>query len=371
MANTVIPFLELKSQYASIKEEIDGAIQNTLNQGQFILGENAAAFEQEFAHYCGVKYCLGTNSGTSALFLALAALGIGQGDEVITTPFTFIATVLAITYTGAKPVLVDIDPKTYNIDISQIEGKITRRTKAIIPVHLYGQPADMEPITRLAQRYGLKVIEDACQAHGAEYKGKKTGSLGDCGCFSFYPTKNLGAYGDGGAVTTNNSEIAQKIASLRNYGQRDRYYHDTIGFNARLDEIQAAILRVKLGHLDSWSQKRRQNASFYHETLKDAGVVLPREASYARHVYYLYVIRTKKRDELMRHLAKKGIQTLVHFPIPIHLQKAYQSLGYQRGDFPLAEMCADEVVSLPVYPEMKRGWLEMVAKAIMDFKKVN
>ena len=363
----MIPFLELKSQYASIKEEIDAAIRNTINQGQFILGQNVEAFEEEFARYCGVKYCVGVSSGTSALFLGLVACGIGEGDEVITTTYTFIATALAISYTGAKPVFVDIDPETYNIDVSQIEEKITSRTKAIIPVHLYGQPADMDPLTKLAQRYGLKVIEDACEAHGAEYRGRKTGSLGDCGCFSFYPTKNLGAYGDGGAVVTDDSKIAGKIASLRNYGQHERYYHDLIGFNARLDEIQAAILRVKLCHLDDWNERRRRNANSYNEMLKGAAIVLPKEANYTKHVYYLYVIRAKNREDLQVHLSREGIMTLIHFPIPIHLQKAYESLQYRRGDFPVAEECADEVLSLPIYPEMKREWIERIANAILSF----
>lgn len=363
----MIPFLDLKSQYASIKEEIDAAIQNTVNHGQFILGQNVEAFEEEFARYCGVRYCVGVSSGTSALFLGLVACGIGQGDEVITTTNTFISTALAISYTGAKPIFIDIDPETYNIDVSRIEEKITSRTKAIIPVHLYGQPADMEPITKLAQKYGLKVIEDACEAHGAEYKGRKTGSLGGCGCFSFYPTKNLGSYGDGGAVVTNDGEIAGKIASLRNYGQRARYYHDLIGFNARLDEIQAAILRVKLHHLDDWNERRRRNASYYNELLKHAAVVLPKEADYAKHVYCLYVIRTKNREDLQLHLSREGIMTLIHFPVPIHLQKAYESLQYRRGDFPVAEECADEVLSLPVYPEMEREWIERIANAILSF----
>lgn len=365
----MIPFLDLKSQYASIKKEIDAAIQNTVNHGQFILGQNVEAFEEEFARYCGVRYCVGVSSGTSALFLALVACGIGEGDEVITATNTFISTALAISYTGAKPIFVDIDPKTYNIDVSRIEEKITSRTKAIVPVHLYGQPADMDPLTNLAQRYSLKVIEDACQAHGAEYRGRKTGSLGDCGCFSFYPTKNLGAYGDGGAVVTDDSEIAGKIASLRNYGQHARYYHDLIGFNARLDEIQAAILRVKLRHLDDWNEGRRRNASYYNELLKHAAVVLPKEADYARHVYFLYVIRAKNREDLQLYLSQEGIVTLIHFPIPIHLQKAYESLQYRRGDFPVAEECADEVLSLPVYPEMEREWIGRIANAILGFSR--
>ncbi len=366
----MIPFLELKSQYKQIKEEIDLAIENCLNRGQFILGEEVSAFEEEFARYCGTKYCLGTSSGTSALFLALIACGIGEGDEVITTPFTFVSTSLAISYTGAKPVFVDINPETYTIDSSKIEEKITPRTKAILPVHLYGHPADMDSIMELARKYNLKVIEDAAQAHGAEYKGVKVGSFGDCGCFSFYPTKNLGAYGDGGGIVTSDEKIASKIAILRNYGQRSRYYHDIIGFNARLDEIQAAILRVKLRHLDRWNEKRRRNAAFYSEKLKGAGVILPKEASFAKHIYYLYVIRSKRRDELKEYLLKEGIQTLIHFPTPLHLQRLYQSLGYQKGDFPASEECAKEVLSLPIYPEMENEELGKVAEAIIAFQKV-
>ncbi|MFC1979981.1 DegT/DnrJ/EryC1/StrS family aminotransferase [Chloroflexota bacterium] len=365
----MIPLLDLKSQYASIKDEIDVAIQNTVNQGQFILGHNVEAFEEEFAAYCGAKYCVGVSSGTSALFLALVACGIEEGNEVITTPNTFIATALAISYTRAKPIFVDIDPETYNIDVSQIEEKITSRTKAIVPVHLYGQPADMDPIIKLAQRYGLKVIEDACQAHGAEYRGGKTGSIGDCGCFSFYPTKNLGAYGDGGAVVTNDSGVTSKIATLRNYGQYARYYHDLLGYNARLDEIQAAILRVKLRHLDNWNERRRRNANYYNELLSDAAIVLPKEADYAKHIYHLYVVRSKNREKLQLHLSREGIVTLIHFPIPIHLQKAYASLQYRRGDFPVAEESANEVLSLPVYPEMEREWTERIANAILEFTR--
>ena len=364
----MIPISDTKSQYLSIKKEIDAAIQQVLDSSWFILGENVAAFEKEFADYLGAKHAIGVSSGTEAIHLALRACGIQSGDEVITVPNTAVPTVCGITSAGAKPVFVDIDPENYNMDPGQIEDKMTPRTKAILPVHLYGQAADMEPILKIAKKRKLKVIEDACQAHGAEYKGKKAGTLGDAGCFSFYPSKNLGAYGDGGMVVTNDEGIAEKVHMLRNYGQKDRYHHYLKGFNSRLDEIQAAILRVKLRHLDAWNRKRKELAKLYNSLLRDA-VKTPTEKSYAGHIYHLYVIRTGKRDELQKFLKEKEIGTNIHYPIPIHLQEAYQDLEYKRGDFPTAEDCALNILSLPLFPELSEEQVNSVAKAIKAFLK--
>ena len=369
MAKT-IPLVSLKKQYLTIKKEIDGMIQNVLNNGQFILGKNVKNFERKFADYCGSKYAIGVNSGTNALFLSLLACGIKKGDEVITVPNSFISTVLAISYTEARPVFVDIDPNTYNIDVLKIEKKITNKTKVIIPVHLYGQPADMDPIIKIAKKYNLKIIEDACQAHGAEYKNKKVGTIGDIGCFSFYPTKNLGCYGDGGIITTNNKKIAKKILLLRNYGQRKKYHHDIIGHNARLSELQAAILRIKLKYLDMWNAKRREHAKQYNKLLSDIhSIKMPTEINSSKSVYHLYVIRTKKRNKLQQFLFKKGIITEIHYPIPIHLQKAYCDLGYAKDDFPRTEICAKEIISLPMYPELTNKEINYVCNTIKKFPK--
>ena len=363
----MIPFLELKSQYDSIKEEIRQAIDGVLESGWFILGKNVEAFEVEFAQYCGVRFGVGVSSGTDALHLALRACGIQPGDEVITVPNTAIATALAITMAGGTPVFVDIDPQSYNMDVSQIESAITPKTKAILPVHLFGQTADMDPILALAKGRGLKVIEDACQAHGAEYKGKKAGSLGDVGCFSFYPTKNLGAYGDGGMVITNDEEIAHRVRLLRNYGERERYYHAIKGFNSRLDELQAAVLRVKLKRLDEWNSARRERAKLYNDLLANNGIITPAEMDYGKHIYHLYVVRTKFRDELRRFLESRGVGTLIHYPVPVHLQEAYGDLGLKRGALPVAERYADEILSLPLYPELTREDQETVASLIREF----
>ncbi len=351
----MIPLVDLKAQYNSIKTEIDNVIQRVLDNTSFIMGEELERFEEEFALFCNTKYAIGVANGSDALILALIACEIGEGDEVITVPNTFIATTEAITHVAGKIVFTDIGPKDYTIDISKIEEKINERTKAIIPIHLYGQPADMDPIIELAKKYNLKVIEDAAQAHGAEYKREKVGSIGDVSCFSFYPGKNLGAYGDAGIITTNNEEIAKKIKLLRNHGSIKKYEHEIEGYSSRLDNLQAAILRVKLRHLNKWNESRRRNAKKYNELLSSiGGVITPYEADYAKHVYHLYVIKTEGRDILREELKLKGIATGIHYPIPLHLQPAYSYLGYKKGDFPIAEECSQKILSLPMYAELSK-----------------
>jgi dTDP-4-amino-4,6-dideoxygalactose transaminase len=363
-----IPFADLKANYISIKSEIDEAVLRTLESGWFILGREVQAFESEFAAYCGAKHCIGVGNGLEALHLILRGYGIGAGDEVILPANTYIATALAVSYAGAKPVLVDANEETYNIDVTKIEGAITSRTRAIMPVHLYGQPADMHPICALAQTYSLKVVEDNAQAHGAMYKGKRTGGLGDVAGVSFYPSKNLGAYGDGGAVLTNDDELAERIRKIRNYGQRTRYYNDYKGFNSRLDEIQAAILRVKLKHLDSWTERRRAIASKYMEYLSGVpGLVLPKTLDGTWPVYHLFVIRHHKRDALQAHLEKNGVGTLIHYPLPLYLQEAYADLNIRQGTFPVTERLAKEVLSLPLYPEMPNDTVGQVSMYIKSF----
>jgi len=364
----MITFFDLKEQYEKIKDEIDNAIINVLKKGNFILGRELELFEKEFAECCKVKFAIGVSSGTFALFLALKSLGIKKGDEVITVPNTFIATAYAISYTGAKPVFVDIEDDTYNIDISKIEEKITERTKAILPVHLFGHPVDMDPILQIAEEHDLKIIEDAAQSLGSEYKGRKIGCFGDVAAFSFYPTKNIGAYGDGGIVITNDSKIAEKIRLLRNYGQNVKYHHILRGFNSRLDEIQAAILRIKLKKLNKWNDIRRKNAKLYNKLLKTTNVIRPIERRDCKHVYYLYVIRSSQRDKLQEWLKSKKIETMIHYPIPIHLQDAYKDLGYRRGDFPITEKCVDEILSLPMFPELKSDQIKEIAIRIRNFK---
>jgi dTDP-4-amino-4,6-dideoxygalactose transaminase len=360
-----IPLVDLKAQYLSIKDEIDEAIQRVISKTAFILGEEVEAFEEEYARYCGAKYCVGVASGTAALHLALLACGIGPGDEVITTPFTFIATAEAISHCGARPVFVDIDPQTYNIDPSKIEAAITDRTKAIVPVHLYGQPADMDPILAIAQRYGLKVIEDAAQAHGAEYKGKRMGTLGDVACFSFYPGKNLGAYGDAGAVVTNNPEIAREVRLLRDHGRESKYEHLEIGYGERLDALQAAILRVKLRYLDQSNTRRREIAKAYSSELSKLGrVKVPHLPEQVRPVFHLYVVQVENRDGLLARLRADGILAGIHYPIPLHLQPAYAWLGQGEGSFPAAEEAAQTVLSLPMYPELTDAQIQIVIEAI-------
>lgn len=363
----MIPISDVTRQYKDIKNEIDSAIQDTLNKGWFVLGKKVEKFEKEFASFCNAKFAVGVGSGTEALHLSLVACGIKEGDEVITVPNTAVPTVCAITFAGAKPVFIDIDPLSYNIDISSIKKKINKRTKAIIPVHLYGQAADMAPIIKIAKEYGLKIIEDACQAHGTLYHGKKVGSLGDLGCFSFYPSKNLGCYGDGGIVVTNNPKLAEKVWLLRNYGQKKRYVHITKGFNSRLDEIQAAVLSVKFKYLNGWNKRRREIASTYDSKLKNSRVIIPSEMEYGRHVYHLYVIRTKNRDKLQEYLAGKGIQTNIHYPIPVHLQKAYEYLKTKKGSCPVAERYAKEILSIPLFPELTDKEINSVAAAILDW----
>jgi dTDP-4-amino-4,6-dideoxygalactose transaminase len=360
-----IPLLDLRAEYRELKTEIDAAVGRVLESGQFILGKEVAGLEEEFGAYCDVEYAIGVNSGTSALHLALLAAGIGAGDEVITVPFTFYATAAAIGYVGAVPVYVDIDPGTFNIDVTRIEAAITERTRAILAVHLYGQPADMHPILEIARRHKLLVIEDVAQAHGAEYKGRRTGGIGDIGCFSFYPTKNLGAAGEGGMVTTNNSEYARAIAMLRNWGEEQRYYPVLKGYNYRLPAIQAAILRVKLRRLDRWIDTRRALAAEYDRLLEDANVVLPRALPEVRHVYCLYTIQVDERGKLQKELEDSGIQTAVHYPLPIHLMPAYADARYKAGDFPVAEACAGRVLSLPLYPQMTKYQVERVAGEII------
>ena len=360
----MIPLVDLKAQYRGIKAEIDAAIADVFENSAFILGKEVAAFEREFAAYCGASHAVGVNSGTSALHLALLAADVGPGDEVITTPFTFIAPVAAIGYIGATPVFVDIDPGTYNIDAGQIEAAITPKTKAILPVHLFGQAADMDPILDIARRHNLVVIEDAAQAHGTEYKGRRTGGMGDLGCFSFYPGKNLGACGEGGAVVTNNPEHANTIRMLRDWGQSRRYYHDLRGFNYRMEGIQGAILRVKLRHLEAWTEARRANARSYSEKLAGEGIRTPREMPYARHVFNVYTIRVPNRDRVFQHLTASGVQAAIYYPIPVHLQPAYRDARYKEGDFPVAESVAREVLALPVYPELTPAQIDEVCAAV-------
>lgn len=362
-----VPFVDLKAQFASIEDQVMPAITGTLQKCDFIMGQNVAKFEEEFAAYCNTKYGIGCDSGTSALELVLRAYDIGTGDEVITVANTFIATTLAIEFTGATPVLVDIDPQTYMIDASKIEAAVTSRTKAIMPVHLYGHPADMDPIMEIADKHGLVVIEDASQAHGALYKGQRVGSIGHAAALSLYPGKNLGAYGDAGIIVTDDEAIADKLKLLRNYGSLKKYHHEMLGYNRRLDTIQASILRVKLQHLDEWSAARRRNAKRYNQLLADSELILPVEAEQTEPVYHLYVVRTERRDELQAHLQERGIATVIHYPIPVHMQKAHESLGHKVGDFPLTEEYAEQILSLPMYPELSDEQAAYVAEAIYEF----
>jgi dTDP-4-amino-4,6-dideoxygalactose transaminase len=361
----MIPFLDLKAQYRSIKPEIDSAVIGVLESTQFVLGEQVAAFEREFASYCGARHGIAVNSGTSALHLALLAAGVGAGDEVITIPFTFVATVSAICYTGATPVFVDIEPRSFTMDPAQLEKAITPRTKAILPVHLYGQMADMTPILEIANRHGIPVIEDACQAHGAEYNGRRAGSLGVSGCFSFYPGKNLGAYGEGGIVVTSNDAHAKQIRMLRDWGQEKRYHHVLKGFNYRMEGMQGAILGVKLRYLETWTEARRARARKYDALLKGFdSVKAPEQVPGRRHVYHIYAVRTADRDGLQRMLQAEGIHTGLHYPIPVHLQEAHADLGYKPGDFPESEAAANEVLSLPMFAELTHTQVEQVAAAV-------
>ena len=357
----MIPLVDLRAQYAALKPDIEAAIGRVLESAQFVLGPAVEAFERAFASYCAVPDAVAVNSGTSALQVALLAAGIGRGDEVITVPFTFVATVAAIEYTGATPVLVDIDPDYYTMDPAAIARAITPRTKAIIPVHLFGQPADMDPILDIARQHRLVVIEDAAQAHGAEYKGRRVGSIGDIGCFSFYPGKNLGAYGEGGAAVTAVPEYAETMRLLRNWGEKTRYEHSIKGFNFRMDGFQGAVLGVKLRHLDAWTEARRSRAAVYATHLAGSAASTPAVRRDVRHVYHVYVVRVPEREVWRARLQSLGIQTGVHYPIPVHLQPAYRNLGYRAGDFPVAEALAAEVLSLPMFPELTDEQIKEVA----------
>jgi dTDP-4-amino-4,6-dideoxygalactose transaminase len=364
-----IPFVSLRIDDESLRLEINEGISQVIQNCAFAGGPFVAGFEKDFATFCEAQFAIGVGNGTDALWLALLGLGVKPGDEVITSPNTFIATVEAISMCGATPVFVDVDPRTYTIDPNLIERAITPKTKAIIPVHLYGQPADMDPILDLAKRHGLFVVEDACQAHGALYKGRRVGGLGHAGCFSFYPTKNLGAFGEAGAVVTNDPKLKDRIHCLREHGQTARYQHQVIGWNARMDGLQGVVLKAKLKRLAKENELRRTSASLYQQLLKDApGVVLPLEAEYSRHVYHLYVLRVgEKRDQLMRHLSAKGIGCLIHYPTPIHLQEAYRFLGLPAGSFPCAESSAQEILSLPMFPGLSANDVTTVAQEISSF----
>jgi dTDP-4-amino-4,6-dideoxygalactose transaminase len=361
-----VPFVDLRAQYLSIKAEIDESIARVVDNTSFVMGREVEAFEAAFAEYTGARFCLGLNSGTAAIQLAVMACGIGAGDEVIVPANTFFATAEAVSTAGATPVFVDADPISYNIDVDRIEAAITERTRAIMPVHLYGQAADLDAIFEIAERRNLLVIEDAAQAHGSLYKGRRVGALGIAGCFSFYPGKNLGAYGEGGAVTTNDEAIARRIRLLRDHGSERKYHHEIIGYNFRLEGLQGAVLAVKLRHLDKWNTLRREHAARYGELLSESHTSLPREMSYAKHIYHLYVVQSERRDALQKALSEAGVQTGIHYPIPVHLQPAYASLGHKPGDFPEAERQAERVLSLPMFPELTDEQIAQVAESIQQ-----
>lgn len=364
-----IPLVDLKAQYQTIKQEVDTAIKRVLLSTDFILGQKVEQFEKEFAKFCQVKFAVGVASGLNALELGMRAYGISPGDEVITPVNSFIASSSAISLIGARPVLVDCDEQTYNIDPQKIEEKISKKTKAIMPVHLYGRPAEMDAILKTGKKYHLIVVEDACQSPGATFKGQTVGSIGNLGAFSFYPGKNLGAYGDGGMLTTNDQKLARQVSQMRNYGQTTKYHHQYLAWNSRLDTIQAAVLLTKLKYLKIWNQARAKIAQIYNKLLSDLPIITPDIPTDAEHVFHLYIIRTPKRDDLSTYLNKKGISTGIHYPIPIHLQPIYKDLGYKKGDFPVAEKLAAEILSLPIYPELKSSQVEYIAKTIKDFFK--
>ncbi|HKP71742.1 MAG TPA: DegT/DnrJ/EryC1/StrS family aminotransferase [Pyrinomonadaceae bacterium] len=370
----MIPFVDLQAQYRSIKAEVDEAIARVVESAAFVLGREVEAFEAAFADYVGARFCVGVNSGTAAIQLAATACGVGAGDEVIVPANTFFATAEAVSTAGATPVFVDADPVSYNIDPAKIEAAITERTRAIMPVHLYGQAADLDAVFEIAARHNLVVIEDAAQAHGSLYKGRRVGALGRAGCFSFYPGKNLGAYGEGGAVVTDDAEVARRVRLLRDHGSEQKYRHEIVGYNFRLEGIQGAVLNVKLKHLDRWNDLRRAHAARYRELLESVAgagdapaLTLPREMPYARHIYHLFVVQTDARDALQQHLGAAGVQTGIHYPIPVHLQPAYSSHGHRAGDFPEAERQAARVLSLPMFPELTGGQIERVAEAVQQF----
>jgi dTDP-4-amino-4,6-dideoxygalactose transaminase len=362
-----VPFLDLKAQHAPLRGAIDSAIAKVIDEAAFAGGPFVVRFEADFAAFCNCPHAIGVGSGTEALWFSLLALGVGPGDEVITVPNSFMATAEAITYCGAEPVFVDVDERTYTMDPGALAKAITVKTKAIIPVHLFGQPADMDPILEFAREHGLFVVEDACQAHGAEYKGRRVGTLGDAGCFSFYPGKNLGAFGEAGAIVTMNAELQAKIRTLRDHGQVRKYHHTMIGWNGRMDGIQAAVLGIKLQHLENGNQLRRSHAMAYNQALNDIQeVATPAELANVRHVYHIYAIRVQERDEVMRLLGEKGVGSGVHYPVPIHLQEAYRGLGYQQGDFPVAERCATEMISLPMFPELSPSQVSWVSQSVKE-----
>jgi dTDP-4-amino-4,6-dideoxygalactose transaminase len=362
-----IPLVNLRKQYAPLKDEILPGIEKVLEGMQLFLGENVQALEKEFAHFCGAEYGVGVSDGTAALQIILMAMNIGPGDEVITVSHTFIATAEAILLTGAKPVFVDIDPETYLMDVSQVEAAITPRTKAILPVHLYGQLVEMKPLMELAAKYHLRVIEDACQAHGAKSNGSKAGSLGDAAAFSFYYSKNLGAYGEGGFITTNDPELYNRVRMIRDHGSERRYYHDLVGMNARLDEIQAVVLRAKLPHLEKWNQLRLAHAHLYNQLLRGAPAATPVEREGNTHIYHLYVVRVPRRDELQAWLKERGIFTGIHYPVPNHLQPALKFLGYQEGDLPATEQAVKEIISLPMFAELTDEEIGTVVNSVKEF----
>ncbi|GIW27379.1 MAG: aminotransferase [Meiothermus sp.] len=362
-----IPFLDLRAAYLELKAEIDAAVLRSLESGWYIGGAEVEAFEAEYANYCGAQFCIGVGNGLDALHLSLKAFGVGPGDEVIVPSNTYIATWLAVTYSGAKPVPVEPDERTYNLNPALIEAAITPRTKAIIPVHLYGQPADLDPILEIARRYGLRVLEDAAQAHGARYKGKRIGAHGDAVAWSFYPGKNLGAIGDAGAVTTNNPELAERVSMLRNYGSRVKYVNELAGYNSRLDPIQAAVLRVKLAYLDEWNERRRLVAGLYLKQLANTGLTLPYVPEWGEPVWHLFVLRSSERDQLQKHLASQGIGTLIHYPIPPHRQQAYAEMGLQEGCLPISEAIHREVLSLPIGPHLSMAQAGRVVEAVQSF----
>ena len=363
----MIQLVDLVAQYHSIKQEIDDAVNATLESGHFILGPAVVKFEESISSYLGVKHAIGLASGTDALVLALRALNIGSGDEVIIPSYTFFATAGTVMSVGAKPVIVDIDPSTYEIDVTKIEERITPNTKAIIPVHLYGHPADMDAVLEIARKHQLKVIEDNAQAFGATYRGRKTGSMGDVGCLSFFPTKNLGAFGDGGMVVTNDPALAERMRMLRTHGWKKKYYSEEVGYNSRLDALQAAILQAKLPHVDEWNEKRRAAAARYSEKLAALDVTVPAECDWGRHVYHLYIIRSDRRDELQAFLKQKGIASEVYYPLPPHLSIPCRRFGYKEGDYPIAEKAAKETLALPLYPEMTEQQQDQVVSAIREF----
>jgi dTDP-4-amino-4,6-dideoxygalactose transaminase len=362
-----IPYLDLPAQIRPLRAELDAVIARTIDNCSFCLGPDVAQFEKDFARFCGAGHCVGFNSGTSALHVAMLLLGVGPGDEVITTPFTFVATSWAISYAGAKPVYVDIDDTTFNLDPKRLEQAITPRTKAVMPVHLYGQPFDVDPILAVCRKHKLPMVEDACQAHGAKYSGKVVGTFGDISCFSFYPGKNLGAFGEGGALVTNNAELAKRARSLREHGSTVRYYHDEIGFNYRMEGFQGAVLGVKLKHLENWTRERQRVARRYAELLAGTPLQLPSQAALAESVWHLYVVRHPRRDELKKFLETNHVGCALHYPVPLHLQKCYASLGHKAGDFPVAEKAARECLSLPIFPELTDLQIQRVARVVKEF----